>query len=75
MYVHSYVDDWKFVSYLCFLKYIRALRKQGDIEKLRIAREAMSELFPLTPAMWQEWTKDEISLSSGYCILFLCFLL
>jgi hypothetical protein len=38
----------------------------GDIEKLRQAREAMSELFPLTPAMWQEWAKDEASLGTGY---------
>lgn len=53
---------------MCVLKYIRALRKKGDIEKLRNAREGMSELFPLTPAMWMEWTKDEITLSSGYCI-------
>lgn len=52
-------------NYDAHVQYIRALRKKGDIEKLRIAREAMSELFPLTPAMWQEWTKDEISISSG----------
>ncbi|PON82151.1 HAT (Half-A-TPR) repeat [Trema orientale] len=37
----------------------------GDIEKLRRAREAMNELFPLTPAMWQEWARDESSLIAG----------
>lgn len=37
----------------------------GEIEKLRQARESMSELFPLTPAMWQEWARDESSLTSG----------
>lgn len=47
------------------IKYISALRKEGELEKLRVAREAMSEMFPLTPAMWQEWIKDEISISSG----------
>lgn len=38
----------------------------GAIEKLRLAREAMSELFPLTPTMWQEWAKDEASIGTGY---------
>ncbi|KAM7481993.1 hypothetical protein LguiB_006576 [Lonicera macranthoides] len=52
-------------NYDAHVQYIRALRKQGDIEKLRQAREAMNELFPLTPAMWQEWAKDEASLTSG----------
>ncbi|XAR56245.1 hypothetical protein NMG60_11036649 [Bertholletia excelsa] len=52
-------------NYDAHVQYIRALRKKGDIEKLRQAREAMSELFPLSPAMWQEWAKDEASLSSG----------
>ncbi|PSS00319.1 Squamous cell carcinoma antigen recognized by T-cells 3 like [Actinidia chinensis var. chinensis] len=52
-------------NYDSHVQYIRALRKHGDIEKLRRAREAMSELFPLSPSMWQEWAKDETSLSSG----------
>jgi hypothetical protein len=38
----------------------------GELEKLRQAREAMSELFPLTPSMWQEWAKDEASLTTRY---------
>ncbi|CAM8976845.1 unnamed protein product [Rhodiola kirilowii] len=37
----------------------------GLIEKLRSARELMSSLFPLSPDLWQEWTKDEISLATG----------
>lgn len=52
-------------NYDAHVQYISALRKEGELEKLRVAREAMSELFPLTPAMWQEWIKDEISISSG----------
>ncbi|KAF7142436.1 hypothetical protein RHSIM_Rhsim05G0118000 [Rhododendron simsii] len=52
-------------NYDAHVQYIRALRKKGDIEKLRKAREAMSELFPLSPAMWQDWAKDEASLGSG----------
>ena len=38
----------------------------GEIEKLRQGREAMNEIFPLTPAMWQEWARDEASISTGY---------
>ena len=38
----------------------------GEIEKLRQAREAMNEIFPLTPAMWQEWARDEASISAVY---------
>ncbi|WOG84291.1 hypothetical protein DCAR_0103474 [Daucus carota subsp. sativus] len=52
-------------NYDAHVQYISALRKEGEIEKLRAAREAMNELFPLTPAMWQEWIKDEISMTSG----------
>ncbi|KAD4179650.1 hypothetical protein R6Q59_031994 [Mikania micrantha] len=55
-------------NYDAHVQYITALRKHGDLDKLRLAREAMNELFPLTPAMWQQWANDEISLisSSGY---------
>ncbi|XP_071729799.1 uncharacterized protein [Rutidosis leptorrhynchoides] len=52
-------------NYDAHVQYITALRKQGDIDKLRSAREAMSQLFPLTPAMWQQWANDEISLISS----------
>ncbi|KAK9076977.1 hypothetical protein SSX86_005312 [Deinandra increscens subsp. villosa] len=52
-------------NYDAHVQYITALRKQGDLDKLRLAREAMNELFPLTPAMWQRWADDEISLISS----------
>ena len=52
------------------LQYIQCLRKSGNIEKLRVAREEMNKYFPLTPKMWQEWAKDEISLSSRFMIVF-----
>ncbi|XP_052192955.1 uncharacterized protein LOC127801673 isoform X2 [Diospyros lotus] len=51
-------------NYDAHVQYIRALRKKGEIEKLHGAREAMSKLFPLSPTMWQEWAKDEATLSS-----------
>ncbi|XP_043722052.1 squamous cell carcinoma antigen recognized by T-cells 3 isoform X2 [Telopea speciosissima] len=52
-------------SYETHVQYIKSLRRLGHIEKLREARESMNALFPLTPAMWQEWVKDEASLSTG----------
>ncbi|KAI3445538.1 hypothetical protein Pfo_002203 [Paulownia fortunei] len=52
-------------DYDSHVQYIKVLRKQGDIEKLRQARETMSSLFPLSPEMWREWAKDETTISSG----------
>ncbi|KAF0893563.1 hypothetical protein E2562_026979, partial [Oryza meyeriana var. granulata] len=51
------------LDYESHVQYIQCLRKSGKIEKLRAAREEMNKYFPLTPKMWQEWTKDETSLS------------
>ncbi|KAH6825918.1 EMBRYO DEFECTIVE 140 [Perilla frutescens var. hirtella] len=50
-------------DYDSHVQYIKALRKQADIEKLRQARETMSSLFPLTPEMWREWAKDETTIT------------
>ncbi|KAK9286615.1 hypothetical protein L1049_015015 [Liquidambar formosana] len=52
-------------NYEAHVQYIKLLRRLGQIEKLREAREAMGALFPLSPEMWQEWAKDEASLSNG----------
>lgn len=52
-------------NYDSHVQYIRALRKKGDVEKLRRAREAMNALFPLSPELWREWARDETALSSG----------
>ncbi|OEL30980.1 Squamous cell carcinoma antigen recognized by T-cells 3 [Dichanthelium oligosanthes] len=51
------------LDYETHVQYIQCLRKSGNIEKLRVAREEMNKYYPLTPKMWQEWAKDEISLS------------
>uniref|UniRef100_A0ACD5WV14 Uncharacterized protein n=1 Tax=Avena sativa TaxID=4498 RepID=A0ACD5WV14_AVESA len=53
------------LDYDSHVQLIQLLRKSGNIEKLRAAREEMNKYFPLTPKMWQDWAKDEISLSSG----------
>ncbi|KAL1534950.1 squamous cell carcinoma antigen recognized by T-cells 3-like [Salvia divinorum] len=52
-------------EYDTHVQYIKALRKQGDLEKLSQAREAMSSLFPLTSDMWREWAKDQTTISSS----------
>ncbi|XP_038876548.1 squamous cell carcinoma antigen recognized by T-cells 3 isoform X2 [Benincasa hispida] len=52
-------------NYDAHVQCIKLLRKIGDIDNLRKAREAMSEIFPLTPLMWQEWAKDEASIDTG----------
>ncbi|XWS20670.1 hypothetical protein CRYUN_Cryun31cG0122800 [Craigia yunnanensis] len=51
-------------NYDAHVQYIKLLRRSGEIEKLREARENMNALFPLTPSMWVEWAKDEASLSN-----------
>ncbi|XP_020261925.1 squamous cell carcinoma antigen recognized by T-cells 3 isoform X2 [Asparagus officinalis] len=50
-------------NYEAHVQYIQSLRRLGHIEKLRKARESMKEHYPLTPKMWQEWAKDEVSLN------------
>lgn len=42
----------------------------GEVEKLRQARETMNSVFPLSPALWQEWAKDEASLSTRFLFPF-----
>ncbi|KAG2576290.1 hypothetical protein PVAP13_6NG016074 [Panicum virgatum] len=53
------------LDYETHVQYIQCLRKSGNIEKLRAAREEMNKYYPLTPKMWLEWAKDEISLSTS----------
>ncbi|XP_076344868.1 spliceosome associated factor 3, U4/U6 recycling protein-like isoform X2 [Tachypleus tridentatus] len=42
---------------------INSLRKAGDLDKLRHAREKMSEIFPLTADLWMDWLTDESKLA------------
>ncbi|CAK7357216.1 unnamed protein product [Dovyalis caffra] len=50
-------------NYDSHVQYIKLLRKMGEIDKLRQAREAMNTVFPLSPEMWRDWAKDEASIS------------
>ncbi|EEC11125.1 conserved hypothetical protein, partial [Ixodes scapularis] len=44
------------------MEFIGYLRKTGNLDKLREAREAMAKIFPLTPELWLDWIKDESKL-------------
>uniref|UniRef100_A0A6N2KJS8 LSM-interacting domain-containing protein n=1 Tax=Salix viminalis TaxID=40686 RepID=A0A6N2KJS8_SALVM len=50
-------------NYDSHVQYIKLLRKMGEIDKLKQAREAMNNVFPLSSDMWRDWAKDEASIS------------
>mgnify|MGYP001033361197 FL=1 len=47
-------------NYQSYINYITLSQQYGNFEHLRFARQAMSEVFPLTPQLWLEWIRDEI---------------
>lgn len=50
-------------DYNCHVDLIKLLRHEGELLRLRRARQKMSELFPLTEEIWLDWLKDEIRLT------------
>ncbi|CAH6778741.1 squamous cell carcinoma antigen recognized by T-cells 3 [Phodopus roborovskii] len=50
-------------DYNCHVELIRLLRQEGELSKVRLARQKMSELFPLTEELWLQWLHDEISMA------------
>ncbi|KAM6930387.1 squamous cell carcinoma antigen recognized by T-cells 3 [Xenentodon cancila] len=50
-------------DYNCHVDLIKLLKQEGELFRLRKARQKMSELFPLTEEIWLDWLKDEISLT------------
>ncbi|KAI5133240.1 squamous cell carcinoma antigen recognized by T-cells 3 isoform X1 [Manis pentadactyla] len=50
-------------DYNCHVDLIRLLRLEGELSKVRTARQKMSEIFPLTEELWLEWLHDEISMA------------
>uniref|UniRef100_A0A7N5KIU4 Spliceosome associated factor 3, U4/U6 recycling protein n=1 Tax=Ailuropoda melanoleuca TaxID=9646 RepID=A0A7N5KIU4_AILME len=50
-------------DYNCHVDLIRLLRLEGELTKVRVARQKMSEIFPLTEELWLEWLHDEISMA------------
>ncbi|XP_075686407.1 spliceosome associated factor 3, U4/U6 recycling protein [Rhinoderma darwinii] len=50
-------------DYNCHVDLIKLLRQEGELERLRRARQKMSELFPLTEEIWLDWLKDEMKMT------------
>ncbi|XP_044137317.1 squamous cell carcinoma antigen recognized by T-cells 3 [Bufo gargarizans] len=50
-------------DYNCHVDLIKLLRQEGELDRLRRARQKMSELFPLTEEIWLDWLKDEMKIS------------
>lgn len=51
-------------SYDLHVQLISMCRNLGDLNKLRVARESMSKLFPLTSELWLDWLTDEKTLAA-----------
>ncbi|XP_042529343.1 squamous cell carcinoma antigen recognized by T-cells 3 [Dipodomys spectabilis] len=51
-------------DYNCHVDLIKVLRLEGELDKVRAARQKMSELFPLTEELWLEWLQDEVSMAA-----------
>ncbi|XP_068095731.1 squamous cell carcinoma antigen recognized by T-cells 3 isoform X2 [Hyperolius riggenbachi] len=52
-------------DYNCHVDLIKLLRQEGELEKLRRARQKMGELFPLTEEIWLDWLKDEMKIAES----------
>lgn len=50
-------------NYDAHKKLIEKLQSMGELERLRAARESMSQKFPLTAEIWLPWLRDEIKLA------------
>ncbi|KAM4616482.1 squamous cell carcinoma antigen recognized by T-cells 3 isoform 2-T2 [Polymixia lowei] len=50
-------------DYNCHVDLIKLLRQEGELSRLRRARQKMSELFPLTEEIWLDWLNDESRLT------------
>ncbi|XP_069850755.1 squamous cell carcinoma antigen recognized by T-cells 3 isoform X1 [Dipodomys merriami] len=51
-------------DYNCHVDLIKVLRLEGELDKVRAARQKMSEIFPLTEELWLEWLQDEVSMAA-----------
>ena len=50
-------------NYQGHVNYIALARECGNLEHLRLARQSMSEIFPLTEQLWLDWLRDEQQLT------------
>ncbi len=61
------------LDYQAHVDLIQALRSLSEVDALRLARQSMHKVFPLTQGistpvsdvdLWLEWVQDEVSLAS-----------
>ncbi|XP_069601374.1 squamous cell carcinoma antigen recognized by T-cells 3-like [Ranitomeya imitator] len=50
-------------DYNCHVDLIKLLRQEGELDRLRRARQKMSELFSLSEEIWLDWMKDEMKIA------------
>lgn len=50
-------------DYVSHVALINKLQTMGELDRLRIARENMSNFYPLSPELWLSWIRDEIKLA------------
>nr|XP_012233756.1 PREDICTED: squamous cell carcinoma antigen recognized by T-cells 3-like [Linepithema humile] len=50
-------------DYVSHVTLINKLQTMGELDRLRIARDNMSNLYPLSPELWLSWMRDEIKLA------------
>ena len=46
-------------NYQAHIDYITLARQYANLEHLRLARQTMSEIYPLTEQLWLDWIQDE----------------
>lgn len=51
-------------DYQAYLDRIQILKKLSELDRLRKAREAFAQAYPLSPDIWLSWIKDERELVS-----------
>lgn len=51
-------------EYNAHVELINLLQRLGELDKLRIVRERMSNYFPLTRELWLSWLTDEITIAT-----------
>lgn len=51
-------------DYATHVALINKLRTMGELDRLRVARNHMSNIYPLSPELWLSWIRDEIMLAT-----------
>lgn len=51
-------------DYASHVALINKLRTMGELDRLRIARDNMSNVYPLSAELWLSWMRDEIKLAT-----------